>query len=85
MALVEDLATFVRQHRLRLFDLNLHNLLLQSRPDGSERLVVIDWKSAVANYEAIPISSAIPAVGRRKFARRLSRAIAQIRSLAVPA
>jgi len=73
------------EKEIPLFDLNLHNILIQVGPDGAYHAVSIDTKSKFNNYEIIPFSSYIPFFARRKVRRRCARLMEKIRSFHAPA
>jgi hypothetical protein len=73
------------EKEIPLFDLNLHNILIQVGADGAYHPVSIDIKSKFNNYEFIPFSSYIPFFARRKVRRRCARLMEKIRSFHVPA
>ncbi|MEM6391891.1 MAG: YrbL family protein [Planctomycetota bacterium] len=78
---VDRLRVFVRDNRVTLFDLNLHNLLVREEGSGGVGgvdLVAIDWKGPKAVLEAIPVSAYLPFIARRKVARRFTRLREQI-------
>ncbi len=80
--LIDRLYAFVLDADARLFDVNLHNLMVRQDADGSEQLVAIDWKGPKALREFIPASNYLPWFARRKIARRFVRLHDQAHSLA---
>ena len=73
LAGIDTFQAFVREHDIRLFDVNVHNLLVRRARDQPPRLVVIDWKGPAASREGIPVSRYIPWFAHRKIDRRFGR------------
>src|SRR5690606_3199131 len=66
---VDEFEAFLHATGIPLFDLNAGNFVVV--PDGEAlRLVCIDAKSIVSGKELVPISRWVPALRRRKIARR---------------
>ncbi len=63
---------------IRLFDLNLKNVALRLRQDGSFQPIAIDLKGHLDNHEFIPISNYISFFSRRKLQRRSTQLINRI-------
>lgn len=79
--LCEAVAAFERwliEHRVPLFDLNAGNFVVAGDA-AAPRLVCIDSKSLAAGKEIVPLSRLVPALMRRKIARRAERLRRRIR------
>jgi hypothetical protein len=78
-AAVDDLEAWLLAHRVPLFDLNAGNFVVVEA-QGRPRLVCVDAKSTVSGRALLPLARWIPALGRRKVARRAARLRARIRA-----
>lgn len=78
---VEEFEQWLLGGAVPLFDLNAGNFVVVSGQAGV-RLVCIDAKSVVAGRELVPVSRWLPALMRRKIARRAARLRARIREAA---
>lgn len=77
-AAVDDLEAWLLRHRVPLFDLNVGNLVVVEEAAGP-RLVCVDAKSTLVAKQWLPLARWIPALARRKVARRAARLRRRIR------
>jgi hypothetical protein len=74
----EDLCRFLVEKDTRLFDLNLKNIVLKLRNNGSYEPFVIDLKGRFDNQEIIPVSSYFKFFAKKKMVRRSRQLIERI-------
>ena len=66
---------------IQLFDLNLKNILIRIRGDGSYQPMAVDLKGRFANREFLPVSTYLPYFSRRKLTRRCGRLMKRVAEL----
>lgn len=81
LELVDQLQAFVHRHAVKLFDVNLKNLLAKRDEQGRVRLIVIDWKGPAVLREFIPASRYVPLFARMKINRRFNRLRQHVRAV----
>ncbi|WP_246372230.1 YrbL family protein [Marilutibacter penaei] len=77
-AAVDDFERWLHRHAIPLLDLNAGNFVVAGTHEP--RLVCVDAKSLLAGKELLPVSRWIPALRRRKIARRAERLRQRIRA-----
>lgn len=65
-------------NRIWLFDLNLKNIVLQERADGTCKPYIIDLKGRYVSYELVPFSKYIPYFSLKKLERRSEQLLQRI-------
>ncbi len=78
LATIEKFCSFLTTNHVWIFDLNLKNIVLQQKIDGSYHPHIIDLKGRSANTEFIPISRYIPYFALRKLKRRTRQLVQRI-------
>ncbi len=64
-----------------IFDINLYNVVLRSRFDGTYQPFIIDLKGRYDNSEFLPLSSYIRYFSRKKLERRCQQFLVRIRNV----
>jgi hypothetical protein len=77
-AVLKRICRIIVEKNVQLFDMNLFNILIQIRDDGSYHPYVVDIKGRYNNYEWIPVSTYLPFFSRRKLRRRCGRLLASL-------
>lgn len=78
LKVINKFCSFLIINRVWIYDLNLKNIVLQRKADGSYHPYIIDLKGRSANTEFIPISRYIPYFALRKLKRRTRQLIERI-------
>ncbi|WP_167285002.1 YrbL family protein [Marilutibacter alkalisoli] len=78
-AAVDDFEAWLQWHAIPLFDLNAGNFVVIDG-DGGPRMICVDAKSTLSGKELLPLSRQLPALRRRKIARRAERLRKRIRT-----
>ena len=75
---VERFCTYLIEHDIFLFDINLKNIALQMQKDANWMAWAIDLKGPCDNKEFLQLSSRITFLGRRKLKRRTEELLERI-------
>lgn len=72
------LCNTLKSKNIFIFDINLYNVVLRSRFDGTYQPYIIDLKGRYANNEFLPLSSYIRYFSKKKLERRCQQFLVRI-------
>lgn len=70
LKVAEDLCSTLISKKIFIFDINLYNVVLRTKFDGSYQPIIIDLKGRYENNEFLPLSSYIRYFSMKKLERR---------------
>ncbi len=76
--IAEKLCHTLKSNKVWIFDLNLKNIALQRKANGSYKPYIIDLKGRAVRTEFIPITRYIPYLSMKKLERRCNQLIDRI-------
>lgn len=76
--IIKKFSTFLNDHHVWIFDLNLKNIALKKYANGTYKPHIIDLKGRAASTEFIPVSRFIPYFSKTKLSRRSRQLLQRI-------
>lgn len=73
-----EFCDYLKANDIFIFDINLKNIVMQSKQNGSYKPFIIDFKSQVETKEFIPLSKYSKYFARKKLSRRTQQLIDRI-------